>query len=64
MEGALPLASKVIGMLVEFLEYKILILVFFMVSARSLCRNEILVFFRICTFSISSKTEKFLKSFQ
>ena len=28
------------------------------------CRNKILVFFRVCSFSISSINEKFLKSFQ
>ena len=43
--GALPLDSKVISMLVVFLEYKILILVFLgSVLRRILCRNEIMAF--------------------
>ena len=55
--------SKVIGMLVVFLGHKILILVFFRVFWKFLCKNEILVSFRVCSFSISSKNESFQKVF-
>ena len=56
--------GKVTGMLVISLGYKIPILVFFGVFRKILCRNEILVFFRVCSFSISSENEKFPKRFQ
>ena len=60
--GGLYFHGKVIGMLVVFLGYKILILVFFRVFWKVLCRNEIMVFLGL-PFSISSKNEKFPKSF-
>ena len=44
--------GKVIGMLVVFLGYKILILVFFRVFWKVLCRNEILVFLGLLVFHI------------
>ena len=44
--------GKVIGMLVVFLGYKILILVFFRVVWKVLCRNEILVFLGLLVFHI------------
>ena len=44
--------GKVIGMLVVFLGYKILILVFFRVFWEVLCRNEILVFLGLLVFHI------------
>ena len=44
--------SKVIGMLVVFLGYKMLILVFFRVFWKVLCRNEILVFLGLLVFHI------------
>ena len=48
----LYLHGKVIGMLVVFLGYKILILVFFRVFWKVLCRNEILVFWGLLVFHI------------
>ena len=51
--GGLYFHGKVIGMLVVFLGYKILILVFFRVFWNiSLCRNEILVFLGLLVFHI------------
>ena len=44
--------GKVTGMLVVFLGYKILILVFFRVFWKVLCRNEILVFLGLLVFHI------------
>ena len=44
--------GKVIRMLVVFLGYKILILVFFRVFWKVLCRNEILVFLGLLVFHI------------
>ena len=44
--------GKVIGMLVVFLGYKILILVFFRVFWKVLCRNQILVFLGLLVFHI------------
>ena len=44
--------GKVIGMLVVFLGYKILILIFFWVFWKVLCRNEILVFLGLLVFHI------------
>ena len=44
--------GKVIGMLVVFFGYKILILVFFRVFWKVLCRNEILVFLGLLVFHI------------
>ena len=57
--------SKVIhvGMLVYLLRYEILILVFFRVFWKILYKNEILVSFGVCSFSISSKNEKFPEKF-
>ena len=58
--GALPLDSKVISMLVVFLGYKILILVFFKVLRKILCRNEIMIFLGSAHFLYRVK----IKSFQ
>ena len=55
--------GKVIGMLVVFLGYKILILVFFRVFWK-VCAEMKFWYFWVCSFSISSKNEKFPKSFQ
>ena len=44
--------GKVIGMLVVFLGYKILILVFFRVFWKVLCRKEIVVFLGLLFFHI------------
>ena len=55
--------GKVIGMLVVFLGYKILILVF-LGSAGKFCAEMKFWYFWVCSFSISSKNEKFPKSFQ
>ena len=60
---ALYFHGKVIGMLVVFLGYKILILVFFRVSGK-FCAEMKFWYFWVCSFSISSKNEKFPKSFQ
>ena len=45
------------------LGYKILILVFFRVFWKILCKNEMLVSSRVCSFSISSKNKKFPEKF-
>ena len=58
--GALPLDSKVISMLVVFLGYKILILIFFRVLRKILCRNEIMVFLGSAHFPYRAR----MKSFQ
>ena len=50
--GGLYFHGKVIGMLVVFLGYKTLILVFFRVFWKVLCRNEILVFLGLLVFHI------------
>ena len=50
--GGLHFHGKVRGMLVVFLGYKILILVFFRVFWKVLCRNEILVFLGLLVFHI------------
>ena len=56
--------SKVIGMLVIFSGYKILILVFFRVfSVDILCRNEILVFLGCVHFPCRVKMRSFQKVF-
>ena len=55
--------GKVIGMLVVFLGYKILILVF-LGSSGKFCAEMKFWYFWVCSFSISSKNEKFPKSFQ
>ena len=55
--------GKVIGMLVIFLGYKILILVF-LGSSGKFCREMKFWYFWVCSFSISSKNGKFPKSFQ
>ena len=54
--------GKVIGMLVVFLGYKILILVF-LGSSGKFCAEMKFWYFWVCSFSISSKNEKFPKSF-
>ena len=51
------------GMLVVFLRYKILILVF-LGSSGKFCAEMKFWYFWVCSFSISSKNEKFPKSFQ
>ena len=51
--GELYFHGKVVGMLVVFLEYTILILVFFRVFWKVLCRNEILVFWGLLVFQIA-----------
>ena len=61
--GALSLDSKVIGMLVVFLGYKILILIFFRVFRKILCRNEILVFWGSAHFPYRVKMKNFRKVF-
>ena len=61
--GGLYFHGKVIGMLVVFLGYKILILVF-LGSSRKFCAEMKFWYFWVCSFSISSKNEKFPKSFQ
>ena len=53
--------GKVIGMLVVFLGYKILILVF-LGSSGKFCAEMKFWYFWVCSFSISSKNEKFPKS--
>ena len=55
--------GKVIGMLVVFLGHKILVLVFLGSSAK-FCAEMKFWYFWVCLFSISSKNEKFPKSFQ
>ena len=50
--GGLYFHGKVIGMLVVFLGYTILILVFFRVLWKVFCRNEILVFKGLLVFHI------------
>ena len=55
--------GKVIGMLVVFLGYEILILVF-LGSSGKFCTEMKFWYFWVCSFSISSKNEKFPKSFQ
>ena len=50
--GKLYFHGKVIDMLVVFLGHKILILVFFRVFWKVLCRNEILVFLGLIIFHI------------
>ena len=61
--GALSLDSKVISMLVIFLGYKILILVFFKVLRKILCRNEIMVFLESAHFPYRVKMKNFQKVF-
>ena len=55
--------GKVIDMLVVFLGHKILILVF-LGSSGKFCAEMKFWCFWVCSFSISSKNEKFPKSFQ
>ena len=55
--------GKVIGMLVVFLGYKILILVFLEAFGK-FCAEMKFLYFWVCSFSISSKNEKFPKRFQ
>ena len=55
--------GKVIGMLVVLLGYKILILVF-LGSSGKFCAEMKFWYFWVCSFSISSKIEKFPKRFQ
>ena len=62
--GALPLDSKVISMLVVFLGYKILILVFFRVSARKICAEMKFWYFLGSThFAYRVKMKSFRKVF-
>ena len=49
--------------LLYLLGYKILIFAFFRVFWKILCKTEILVSFKVCSFSISSKNEKFPEKF-
>ena len=62
-EGALPLDSKVISMLVVFSGYKILILIFFRVLWKILCRNEIMVLLVSAHFPYRVKMKSFQKFF-
>ena len=55
--------SKVIGMLVVFLEYKILILIFFRVYWKFFCKNEIQVFYRSAHFPYSVNMRSFQNVF-
>ena len=55
--------GKMIGMLVAFLGYEILILVFLGFSGK-FCAERNSGILRVCSFSIASKNEKFPKSFQ
>ena len=61
--GELPLDSKVISMLVVFLWHKILILIFFSVLWKILCRNEIMVFLGFAHFPDRVNMKSFQKVF-